>query len=335
MKKIKICLLDGVLDKNILGELIDYTDVQLNVVQDEISQKASLHINHAALCLSLLIEEIRLMRIQDKVEITYLSATNEDGSLSLNRLLSSLEYCQSQEFDIISMSLGVIKRSKGKQIFSCIEKIKKAILVAAASNDFSLTYPAAFQQVLGVKRGKQKTSYYIDRIYNPYDGIEVVANLPANTVVKRIEKKFYFPCHESNSLLAPRISGIIAYHILSNSGFLSKDILLTKMATSSRFALQDDCELLSQDELPLDEQTPIVLLPYTANCEKSRISRVLIKVQHAMEQLGYSCAIICDWLSISDYVSGWYRLEIGFSQQMITYYQKNCFGQHLSCVAKC
>ena len=69
------------------------------------------------------------------------------------KLLTALEYLQYLDIDIINLSIGFTSRLYALKLYPIIKKLinRNIIIVAAHSNNDSITYPASFKNVIGCK----------------------------------------------------------------------------------------------------------------------------------------------------------------------------------------
>ena len=86
-------------------------------------------------------------------EIVSMQILDENGKTDIDRLLLALEWCLKQEINIISLSLGSVFSEDKQKMENVIHKLlkKDIVLVAAANNTNTVTYPASMEGVIGVK----------------------------------------------------------------------------------------------------------------------------------------------------------------------------------------
>lgn len=82
---------------------------------------------------------------------------------NIGNLVSALKLCSKRRFDVINLSIGSCCNLDKDILFNVISKIsqKGSIIVAAHSNDGQLTYPASFENVLGVRSQISRYDYQI------------------------------------------------------------------------------------------------------------------------------------------------------------------------------
>lgn len=306
MKGVNICIIDGHLDLQVLNRLLPHKQNMVSVKQKEVSGELG-RFTHGTLCTALLLEELNNLDIAERCHITHYSIEDESGEKSLKGLLLAFEYCLTRQFDLISISVGVLSRTCVEDMLPLLES-QNGIVLAAASNRFTLTYPAALPQVIGVKRSANIPENSIQLIQNPVDGIELIANLDTTQVSENVWGKTNNIVKESNSVLVPRLCARTAKLILDNDARQTKCTLLNNLVEVSRKrSYMDYClpEILLRPE---DDQPPSIILPY----EKEGFEEIFYKVvilQREFEKNGYSCSVLGDFIKEPNFIRGLYPLE--------------------------
>jgi len=99
--------------------------------------------------------------------------TTKDGIGSLEDLLVALEWCANNSVDLIHMSLGTRQFDDFDSISKAVKNLDDTVIVAACSNQNTLTFPACLPNVIGVRHCNlpdlMDTFVYVP---NPYDNIE-------------------------------------------------------------------------------------------------------------------------------------------------------------------
>jgi len=100
-------------------------------------------------------------------------------------------------------------------------------MVAAAANDYSITYPACFKNVIGVKSTPytNKSSDIINVIKPPCDGIEIEAWLSDSQVLNNCKTSYSVEYPKSNSIMVPLVASELSRILLEN-GRTEKNQLL-------------------------------------------------------------------------------------------------------------
>lgn len=109
----------------------------------------------------------------------YLSRDSSHRS-NVNDLSAALEWCSYNDIGLVSLSMGTTRPGDGAILLGTMEKLRRAgvVLVAAASNDCLITYPAALDSCIGVCHTylpelETGRFAYLER---PFDGIDVVTS---------------------------------------------------------------------------------------------------------------------------------------------------------------
>ena len=110
---------------------------------------------------------------------------------SKNSLVTALNWCKSQKIDLINMSMGTRQFYDFSAIAKAIAELDQTVIVAACSNQNTITLPACLDSVIGVRHCnlpqlREKYSYISD----PYDKVDIMT----------------YSNNASNSMAAPFIS---------------------------------------------------------------------------------------------------------------------------------
>ena len=76
---------------------------------------------------------------------------SETGSGQKDNLLSALHWCTNQDIDLIHMSIGTRQFLDFVPIAKAVKALSQTVIVAACSNQNTLTFPACIPGVLGVQ----------------------------------------------------------------------------------------------------------------------------------------------------------------------------------------
>jgi len=100
----------------------------------------------------------------------------ETGTGYSQALLTALRWCAGQGIDLLHMSMGTRQYLDFASIADAVKSLPNTIIVAACSNENTLTFPACLPTVLGVRHyelaGLRGGHVYIG---SPYDQIELMA----------------------------------------------------------------------------------------------------------------------------------------------------------------
>ncbi|NBI17699.1 hypothetical protein D1841_07760 [Neglecta sp. X4] len=320
MVPIKICVIDDRIDWEVLHKLVPYYQKRFSVKELEgnggnkgtPSSSFPLRVTHGTLCTALLIESLHKKGTLEQVVISGLMMNHGYSNHSLPTLIRALQYCITEKYDIISTSLRMYHLLYARQMLPLLHQLQSsAVLVAAASNDLKLTYPAAFPCVLGVKRQVCKSNVsqkLIRLVHNPIDGIEVAAAYTETSVLKTLRDEYNLNYETSNSILVPQISAEIAYILAQNQRLLPKENILAlfdaQTVEAEKFGeAADNLRTASSDNI-----IPILLFRY-ADQDYDYIMLLGKRLQNQFECGGYTCTILYDLFSQSDFEAGWYQLS--------------------------
>lgn len=102
---------------------------------------------HGSICAAI------LKKYNKESEIISIQILNENGRTDIQNLVVALEWCIHQEIPVISLSAGSMDIDDEKCLQDIVSELteKKIVLVAAANNSNTVTYPASMKGVVGVK----------------------------------------------------------------------------------------------------------------------------------------------------------------------------------------
>ena len=209
MQTVKIALIDSGIKEGALPSFINKESVEggFAIYGDSkesirITQCRPDDINgHGTAC------AIAINRIAPNAKIIPISVLDEDGRCNVERLIAALHLIQCLDVSIVSMSLSSSDFRRHKKLYEAINDLNKQnkICISSKSNDRWLSYPAFFNNVIGVKGN--------NAIFNfgyKYEGnkkIQVVASSAAELPQYHIgEMKFF----RGNSKATAIVSGIVA-----------------------------------------------------------------------------------------------------------------------------
>ena len=319
MKKLNICIIDEPLNLNILSELFPF----LPAISMKNHREDSMvpFVSHGSYCAAILIEALTSYGIIDRVTITHYSIADRNEPMSIAQFTQALKYCSEVRPHIISLSLGMTGRRYLKNIVPFLLNIRDSAILAAASNDMKITYPAAFPQVIGVKRNVDVSKPQYLYVKTPIDGIELLANMPQTDILKRFESEYKYSSGVTNSSLVPRVCADLCNKMISakikriHSKSSVYQILGAKKADrieGQRFS----SPLMMPD---FYEKTPIILVKADQTDPKN-ISKALA-LQKKFECLDYSCAIISEAFAENNFLEGHYTTRSPFSVKYISLLQ--------------
>lgn len=318
--KFKIAVIDDCIDIYLLKKLVPYFNNDINIIlcgeSFNYDGKSFQTITHGTLCCGLLIESLQ-DKIYKNINITFFPINNKNGEKDLNNFVSVLKYCAKNDFDMISISLGIYSLKYSKEMLKQINKIHHAIIIASASNNDKICYPSAFDKVVGVKKSEinNENIYGIDQ---PLDGIEILLPYTTTKLLELLKNNYGLDYSNSNSILAPRLCGILA-----NKLILEKEIVNNKKDIFNLI----DCKVIKGNMTKNSNKIvdiPVILVEYNDN-EKEYKMDLVWKLQMLFEYYDYSCPVLYDGISGTDFEKGWYTISIKNFYNFLTYYYNKIF----------
>lgn len=189
----------------------------------------------------------------------------------------------------------------------------KSVMVGLYGGEPLLEYPLIVEIVkyaesifagkalsFGVKRARVDDAPRIGVATEPADGIELIINLPLSDYLQKRSNAFCEDFSESNSVLVPRICGILAHEMMKKQIRMTKGEAISffsrigQSSVESKFALPQRVPPIESESLP-----PIVFFPKRAD-HRAQMSTINL-LQEKFEYNGYPCSIISDTLPSSDF----------------------------------
>ena len=140
-----------IIDSGINEKFLEYIDFYYVVDQSNVVTKKAIigdtEDNHAGLCAYI------IKQYAPYCEITNVKILEENRTAEIQKLKIALEWCLQQNVDIVSLSVGSREQQDAEVLHPVVVELNKkgTIVVAAANNQNSVTYPASFKEVIGVK----------------------------------------------------------------------------------------------------------------------------------------------------------------------------------------
>lgn len=107
------------------------------------------------------------------VSIKVLDSTTGLGNYKA--LVEALEWCVTQDFDVINMSMGTRQYTDFAPIAVAVRRLDKSTIVAACSNENEFTFPACLPNVIGVRHVPlAQLAGSFAYVKNSYDQIQVM-----------------------------------------------------------------------------------------------------------------------------------------------------------------
>ena len=163
---------------------------------------------HGTACASVIINECMY------IDIMSVGILNTEGKSDLQTLEHVLEKLIDSDVSIINMSLAV-RDTIDKKLYEICQKLvdNNIILVAALANDHSYSFPAIFDNVIGVRSAEleKEDAYWFDRKKEIQCVIDCVASMVA------VPENAYTMILPYNSIAAAKATGVIC-KILHENG---------------------------------------------------------------------------------------------------------------------
>ncbi len=240
--------------------------------------------SHGTLCTALLLEFLEKNNVTD-FQIASVSILNQDRNQELGEFCTALEWCVTQKMDIILMSIGVKIPVYAKRLLPFIEKAKaqKILLLAAASNDFEITYPACYKDVIGIKKG---TGYGIKAIRDIKDGIDLEGNFEVSNVIQQYSIFLEETYGVTNSFVLPFVAADICALLRQNGEMNAKDVV-------NCYPKKKGWD--NQTVIPRIESAVLKIAVVYQGKARQKMELVLEDIILGFERNGYSCICVADW----------------------------------------
>ncbi|HBH0465623.1 TPA: serine protease [Clostridioides difficile] len=217
--KVKVAVLDTGIDKE-----HDYIFI---------SDKFDDEDGHGTACASIIKKEY------EDVELFVIKILRKDGITNIKVLEEALRYLLDTNIRLINLSLSVIGVESVKGLFEvCYELFRKGkIIVCSLANDFDLSYPAMFNNVIGV-RGftlDGDDSFWYNKKY------DVQCVMDSNSYISCDINNSYRLPPKCNSYLSAKLTGKIAKILSEKPGITISDLndKLESLATRNHW---DSCD---------------------------------------------------------------------------------------------
>ncbi len=150
----RVALLDGAVDlaflKNVKNLNVHihgaYNALSGEVTEDEIPAHG---MTHASVCAGIFLSKVKV-----PCELWCIRVLDGDSLRgNVDALLAALDFCVKQRMDIVNLSVGTTRIRDGERLSLKIRELADcgAAIIAAESNRKLLTFPAALEQVIGVR----------------------------------------------------------------------------------------------------------------------------------------------------------------------------------------
>lgn len=204
----------AILDDGVDFDKLSITGSEFVIVPYEYESPSKNSISHGTVCTYIIKECIK----NAKVSFVSVRVLGNSGRGAVNDFLLALDWCITNDVDIINCSLGSVENADFDKIRLAITQVVKAniIVIAAQHNCYKYTVPACLPNVIGVKFNyRYINGNYLFKWY-PLDDIEVETSAVNLIMTSGLSFNKYL---EANSFAAPVVTAQVA------------DILYTNMAS--------------------------------------------------------------------------------------------------------
>lgn len=150
----RVALIDGAVNSEFL-QSIENPNVRMlgtyavsggSVIKEQMLTR---EITHASVCAGIFLSEVRCPC--ELLCIRVLDADSLRGNI--HALITALDFCMSSRIDVVNLSLGTTRIQDGGLLHDKVIELERhrIVIVAAESNRNLLTFPAAFEYVIGVR----------------------------------------------------------------------------------------------------------------------------------------------------------------------------------------
>lgn len=280
--------------------------------------------SHGTLCAALLMEFLEKNHAAD-CRIFSISILNRNRSQELGEFCAALEWCVAKKMDVVLMSIGVKIPAYAKRLLPFLNRAKEqgTVLLAAASNAFEITYPACYEDTIGIKKG---CCYGIKAIWEPKDGIDLEGNFEVSCVMDQYSQWIGEPYGVSNSFALPYVAASIC-SMLQRNGKMTKRELVERFSKTKSIgheaSIDSAVRIAKGKNLPpfsyIEEPIPKIAVIYRESAEKN-LKPALENIVLHFEEKSYSCICAADWEKKNDFEKNIFPLSFAKIQDEIQRY---------------
>lgn len=314
-----IAIIDDKINLLTVKHIFGNTD-NIHVINDYAISDAEM--SHGTLCVWLYLEYRRVLKIYDNDSIFFLSVCDYQGRKSIDSLKKALLWCLKADIRIINLSVGFSDNTYSNELYDIISRLymKGTIMIASCSNDNRITFPASFDNVIGVRSNVKKEKPFI---FSPSDmtGVDIQLNAPyIEYISQKIQSNNYNLL--SNSFIVPYVSVLVAEILIDSEQFF--DITKVKVMLSNQYSIEIATKSnyrslmgkIYRMKYSLDEiQIPVLAYFYSTNDEK----RICDSLQDILIDNDYNCALITDYQQNNDWRRNRYRVNENISTDILIY----------------
>lgn len=244
-KKIKVAVIDTGIDINhkylkdvISGGISFECDEKYIFTSDNYCD----YNGHGTACASTIKNEFR------DIEIFTVKIMDEYGKTNIQILEEALKYLLNTDISIINLSLSVMNSDKVDDLYQICEELHKRgkIIVSSVANGYEETYPAIFDNVIGVKGSilEDENTYW----FNKNEKVQCIAD--DNPYLRCDINNSYKLFGKCNSQAAAKVTGIIA-NIISQNPDMNFNELNERLELFATRNIWTDEELMNSKRGPI------------------------------------------------------------------------------------
>lgn len=233
MKAPKVTFIDDGINSIFLPkrQLFESFCIENGVVREE---TPTTQISHGTVCHQVFHEHVKSSYRLTSIRIL----ESESLTGNIKNLTTALNWCIENDVDLINMSIGSRRYNDLLSLYGTVERAADAgvTIVAACNNENTITFPACFPKVIGVRHcydAKLKDNFH----YNDqaYDQIEAFVCAEDKVLQLKRHKSMCFSA--SNSLAAPVISARVCDYMFD--GVFGIDDVKQKLSKDSIYMCTD------------------------------------------------------------------------------------------------
>lgn len=266
----------AIIDDGVKKSAFPYPCTNLTVVNKNLEEGGeSDSFSHATIIANIILKHIK--KIDDWQFISLKIMDSSTLKTDISTFITALNWCIENSVSVIHLSVGSVKFYDKYTLRPIINKIiaNNILIIAAMSNKYIATYPASYNNIIGVKYDKKLKADQLIYNVDPLDGIDISTGCE-----KEICGRAIIPC---NSYAAAYITGMLLDHYkdIKNS---PKDALdyLNKIALNKNV-------LIELKHLSVNVNIPVFRL---VNKTKRNIFEIIKEFSFYMYQSSYNCFTI-------------------------------------------
>ncbi|HOM03448.1 MAG TPA: S8 family serine peptidase [Acetivibrio sp.] len=173
--------------------------------------------NHGTICAAI------IHKFAPDASLGSIKVLNRDKKGMKEQLVKAIEWCIENGIKVINMSLGTVHYSDSIELKRVVDLAAERgiVIVSACSNQYIITYPSSFTNVVGVKADFTDTLKEGEYTYNfyPNDGVDITAYGAVS--LRRINEEAFYS-ESCNSYATPFITAKV-YNIIKKNPYAKVD----------------------------------------------------------------------------------------------------------------